>query len=120
MKNVIRVAIVDPSDASRQALKTLLLGIDMVWLDADCHRYEFFIDVIGKSQPDLAMISLDNNAAKGLELIAKVTQTCPACYVVVLSTSQEGSVILQAIRNGAKEFLQLPLKIDDFLAALKS
>lgn len=119
MKNVIRVALVDPNDASRNALKTLLLGMDMVWLDAECHRYEFFIDVVSKSLPDLALISLDANATKGVELITRVTQECPGTYVVALSSSQEGSLILQAMRNGAKEFLPLPLKLEDFLSAVE-
>ena len=38
--------------------------------------------------------------------------------MLVVSSSQEGSLILQAMRNGAKEFLSFPLKLDDFLAAL--
>jgi pilus assembly protein CpaE len=118
MKNVTRLALVDPNDASRSALKTLLLGIDMVWLEAECSRYEFFIDVAMQSQPDLALISLDAHPQKGLDLVARVHQDLPNCCVMVLSTSQEGSLILQAIRNGAKEFLGLPLKLDDFLAAL--
>ncbi len=118
MKNVTRLALVDPNDNSRSALKTLLLGIDMVWLEAECSRYEFFIDVAMQSQPDLALVAIDSNPQKGLDLVARVQQDLPTCCVMVLSTSQEGSLILQAIRNGAKEFLGLPLKLDDFLAAL--
>jgi pilus assembly protein CpaE len=118
MKNVTRLALVDPNEGSRSLLKTLLLGIDMVWLEAECSRYEFFVDVVVQSQPDVALISLDANPQKGLELVARVHQDLPNCCVMVLSTSQEGSLILQAIRNGAKEFLGLPLRLDDFLAAL--
>lgn len=118
MKNVTRLALVDPNESGRQALKSLLLGIDMVWLEAECSRYEFFIDVVMQSQPDLALISIDANPQKGLELVARIQQDLPQCCVMVLSSSQEGSLILQAIRNGAKEFLGLPLKLDDFLAAL--
>ena len=39
--------------------------------------------------------------------------------MLVVSSSQEGSLILQAMRNGAKEFLSSPLNIEDFLAALE-
>ena len=42
MKNVIRLAIVDPNEATRNSLKNLLLGIDMVWFEAECSRYEYF------------------------------------------------------------------------------
>ncbi|HET6422590.1 MAG TPA: response regulator [Planctomycetaceae bacterium] len=118
MKNVTRLALVDPNDANRAALKTLLLGIDTVWLDADCSRYEFFTDVVRQSQPELALIALDSNPQKGLELIARVRTEVPNCQILVLSSSQEGSLILQAIRSGAREFLSQPLKLEDFLAAL--
>jgi pilus assembly protein CpaE len=35
-----------------------------------------------------------------------------------VSSSTEGSLILQAMRNGAREFLNMPLLLDDFIAAL--
>ena len=44
MSNVLRLAIVDPSDSSRDNLKTMLLGMDRVWLEAECSRYEFFAE----------------------------------------------------------------------------
>ncbi|WLD09985.1 AAA family ATPase [Planctellipticum variicoloris] len=118
MSNVIRVAIVDPVDFSRNELKTMLLGLDVVWLVADCQRFEFFPDVVAQAQPDLALVVLDSNPAKGLELIGRIHADAPDCSVLVVSSSTEGSLILQAMRNGAKEFLAAPLKIDDFLSAL--
>ena len=51
MSNVLRLAIVDPSDSNRTQLKNMLLGMDIVWLEAECSRYEFFADVIGRPSP---------------------------------------------------------------------
>lgn len=118
MNNIVRLAIVDPNDATRSSLKNLLIGIDKVWLEAECSRYEFFSDVVVQTQPHIAMISLDSDPAKGLALIAQINQELPNCCVLVTSSSQEGSLILQAMRNGAREFLNVPLKLEDFLAAL--
>lgn len=118
MKTVVRLAIVDPNDASRNSLKNLLLGIDSVWLEAECSRYEFFTDVVTQTQPDIALVSLDDDPARGLALVAQITQEQPNCSVLVISSSQEGSLILQAMRNGAREFLSYPLNIEDFMAAL--
>ena len=118
MKRVIRLAVVDPNDASRAQLKNLLLGVDTVWLEAECSRYEFFMDVAMQTQPDIALISLDANQSAALDLIAKLRQQIPACAVLAVSSSQEGSLILQAMRNGAQEFLSIPLQLEDFLAAL--
>lgn len=118
MNNVVRLALVDPLDASRNSVKNLLLGIDTVWLEAECSRYDFFNDIVQQTQPDIALIHLDSDPHKGLALVAQITQDLPACAVFVIASSQEGSLILQAMRLGAKEFLHSPLKLDDFMAAL--
>ncbi|MCA8985704.1 MAG: AAA family ATPase [Planctomycetaceae bacterium] len=119
MKRVIRLAVVDPNDNSRAQLKNLLLGVDTVWLEAECSRYEYFMDVGLQTQPDIALVTLDSNPASALELISKLRQQIPACAVLAVSSSQEGSLILQAMRNGAQEFLSIPLNLEDFLAALE-
>ena len=118
MKSVIRLAIVDPNDGSRNTLKNLLLGIDVVWLEAECSSYEFFADVVMQTQPDIALVSLDTDPQLGLALVSNLSKNLPSCSALVISSSQEGSLILQAMRNGAKEFLSYPLQLDEFLAAL--
>lgn len=119
MNSVVRLAIVDPKDSSRTAIKNLLMGLDTMWLEAECSRYDFFADVVAQTQPDIALISLDADPAKGLALVGKVTQDLPNTSVLVVSSSQEGSLILQAMRNGAKEFLSCPLRLEDFLGAIE-
>jgi pilus assembly protein CpaE len=118
MSNVLRLAIVDPVDTTRNALKTMLLGMDTVWLEAECSRYEFFADVISQTHPDIGIVVLDNNTQKGLDLVEKLGQASPDCAILVISSSTEGSVILQAMRAGAKEFLTQPVKLQDILDAL--
>ncbi len=119
MKSVIRLALVDPNDVSRNALKTLLLGIDTVWLEAECSRYDVFNDVLLQTQPDIALVALDSNPQRALELVGAIHHEHPACNILVLSSSQEGSLILQAVRQGAREFLPSPLKLEEFLGALE-
>jgi pilus assembly protein CpaE len=118
MSNVLRLAIVDPHDTSRDALKSLLLGMDTVWLEAECSRYEFFADVVAQTTPDIGIVAIDRDPAKGLDLVAKLAQQSPECAVLVVSSSNDGNLILQALRAGAKEFLTQPIQIDDLLGAL--
>lgn len=119
MNNVVRMAIVDPIDPSRNSIKNLLLGIDWVWLEAECSRYEFFTEIVEQTKPAVALVSLDSDPQRGLATVAEVSMAVPSCAVMVVSKSQEGSLILQAMRNGAKEFLSAPLKLDDFMSALE-
>ncbi|MEX0867636.1 MAG: response regulator, partial [Pirellulales bacterium] len=119
MKNVLRLAIVDPKDVTREALKTLLLGMDQVWLEAECSRYEFFTDVVSQTKPDIGVVSLDADPERGLELVAELHQSAPQCSILVLSSSTDGNLILRAMRSGAKEFLSQPVKLPDLVDALQ-
>jgi pilus assembly protein CpaE len=119
MGNVLRIAVVDPKDATREALKSTLLGLDTVWLEAECSRYEFFGDVIGQTNPDVGLVALDSNPDKALELVNSLTKSAPECAILVLSSSTDGNLILRTMRAGAKEFLTQPLKPEDLAAALQ-
>jgi pilus assembly protein CpaE len=118
MSNVLRLAIVDPNDNSRTQLKNTLLGMDVVWLEAECSRYEFFADVIAQTKPDIGIIAIDSNPEKGLKLVEQVRDIAPDCALLVVSSSTDGQLILKAMRGGAKEFLTHPIRVEDLIAAL--
>jgi pilus assembly protein CpaE len=119
MSNVLRLAIVDPNDDSRENLKSMLVGMDLVWLEAECSRYEFFGDVVGQTHPDIGVVSIDHDADKALELIANVKELAPQCSILVVSGSTDGQVILKAMRAGAKEFLTQPVRVEDLVSAIQ-
>jgi pilus assembly protein CpaE len=96
----------------------MLLGMDMIWLEAECSRYEFFADVVAQTNPDIGLVAIDNDPEKSLELVERLSTSSPDCAILVVSSSSDGNLILQALRAGAKEFLTHPLRIDDLLAAL--
>ncbi len=119
MSNVLRLAIVDPSDASRESLKSMLLGMDIVWLEAECSRYEFFADVIAQTHPDVGLVVIDNNSDKALRLVEELTLKSPECALLVVSPSSDGQMILKVMRAGAKEFLTHPVRVDDLVSAIE-
>jgi pilus assembly protein CpaE len=119
MRDVQRVVLVDPSDATREPLRNMLLGVESVWLEAECSRYEFFFDVVRQSQPDVAVVSLDADQAKALQLIAQLASTTPELPILAVSGQGDGQSILQALRNGAKEFLTQPVVLEELLQALQ-
>jgi pilus assembly protein CpaE len=116
---MLRIAVVDPKDSSRDALKAMLLALDTVWLEAECSRYEFFADVIAQTNPDIGFVALDSNPEKALELVSSLTRSVPACAILVTSSSTDGNLILRTMRAGAKEFLTQPIKPEDLAAALQ-
>jgi pilus assembly protein CpaE len=119
MSEVQRIAIVDPSDATREPLRNHLLRIESVWLEAECSRYEFFFDVIRQSTPEIAIVCIDSDQAKAVQLIGQLSAEAPEIAILAVSAKNDGQAILQALRNGAKEFLTLPVQLEELLTALQ-
>jgi len=112
-----RIAIVDPLDTTREPLRNLLLGVDSVWLEAECARYEFFFDVIHQSSPDVVIVALDADRNKALQLISQLN--AEYADVPILAVSSDNQAILQALERGAKYFLTQPVVLEQLLAALR-
>ena len=112
-----RIAIVDPTESSRESLRALLLGVDFVWLEAECARYEYFFDVIQQSMPDLAVVALDADKNKALQMIAELTVEHPK--LPILTISHDHQALLQSLQRGAKYFLTHPVGLEDLLSTLR-
>ncbi len=112
-----RIAIVDPTESTRESLRTLLLGVDFVWLEAECARYEYFFDVIKGSPPDLAIVALDADKQRALQMIGQLSVDNPR--LPILTISHDHQALLQSLQRGAKYFLTHPVGLEDMLAALR-
>lgn len=112
-----RIAIVDPNESTRESLRTLLLGVDFVWLEAECARYEYFFDVIQTSMPDLAIVALDGDKTKALTMIGQLSADNPK--LPILTISHDHQALLMSLQRGAKYFLTHPVTLEDLLAALR-
>src|SRR5216684_756309 len=119
MRDVQRVILVDPSDATREPLRNLLLGIESAWLEAECSRYEFVFGVVNHSSPDVIVVALDSDQNKALQLIAQLSAERPELPILAVSAQGDGQSILKALRSGAREFLMQPVVLEDLLIALQ-
>src|SRR6476646_10480483 len=112
-----RIAIVDPNEASRESLRTMLLGVDFVWLEAECARYEYFFDVIQHSTPDLVIVALDGDKQKALGMVGQLSTEHPR--LPILTVSSDSQALLQSLQLGAKHFLTHPVTLEDLVCALR-
>ncbi len=117
MSNVLRLALVDPRDDTREKLKSMLIGMDMVWLEAECSRYEFFADVVAQTSPDVGVICMDASPDKPSPSL-NACEAHPRLRLLALSENTDGPTILKTLRAGAKEFLTLPVNVEELLAGL--
>ena len=114
---MLRIAIVDPSDFTRDPLRSLLLGVDFVWLEAECARYEFFTDVIAQSVPDMVVVVLDADRVKALNTVSQLAATYPRLPILAISSDHQ--TLLQSLQRGAKYFLTQPVALEELLGTLR-
>src|SRR5579871_1650834 len=114
---MLRIAIVDPSDYSRDPLRSLLLGIDFVWLEAECSRYEFFPEVVSQSRPDLVVVVLDSDRQRALNTISHLVATYPKLPILTISSDHQA--LLQSLQRGAKYFLTQPVALEEMVGTLR-
>src|SRR3954451_12922583 len=113
---MLRIAVVDPQDTTRHPLRSLLLGVDFVFLEAESNRYEFFPDVIAESPPDLVVVSLDADKNRSQQLIDQLVHDYPRTAILVISADNQA--ILQALQRGARFFLTQPVGLEEMLVTL--
>lgn len=118
MSGTLRVAVCDPNETSRESIKKSLIGMDQVWLEADSSRYELFPEIVEQANPDVAIVDIDDDESKALALVEQIAKAHPTCGVVVVSSVADGQLILRAMRAGAREFLNSPIKIEELVGAL--
>ncbi len=118
MSGTLRISICDPDESTRDNLKKYLVGMDQVWLEADCSRYDAFEDIVGQTTPDIAIIDIDSDDAEALQLIEALSNSQPNCGIIVVSRQTDGQMILKMMRAGAREFLNSPVQIDELVGAL--
>jgi pilus assembly protein CpaE len=119
MSEALKVVFVDPAEGSRDSLKSMLLGIDSLWMEADCSRYEFFTEIVKSSTPDIAIINLDSDLEKAIRTIETIRSTVPACSLLAVSKSTDHKHILRAIRAGAKEYLNTPIDREELMESIR-
>jgi pilus assembly protein CpaE len=115
MRDVIRVALVDPSEESRTALQRLLGAVGSLWIAEVFTTYQAVASRIAEIAPDLCLVTLDSDPAQAIELIGNLSQLSPGAVVLPASRTCDSTLILKAIRAGAREFLTLPTEASELL-----
>ena len=118
MKGVTRIVLVDPHEETRTSLQRLISGIDSVWLSEVCINYETASRSILDNPPDLAIVVLDGDPDQALSSIQAITSGKPGLVVLAASKVRDTEAILRVVRAGAREFLTLPVDIDEILGAI--
>jgi pilus assembly protein CpaE len=107
--------LVDPSEESRRTLQRLLGTLGSLWIAEVFSVYPEAANRIVEIAPDLCLVNLDSDQAQALDLIGNLCRANPGAVVLPASANCDSSVILKAIRAGAREFLTLPTEAGELM-----
>lgn len=101
-----RVLICDDSLLVRKKLKDILI-------ETGCEVYEArngkeVVDIYQSSQPDLVFMDIVMPEADGLEALKNLKALDKNAHVIMLSSLGTSEKLIQALKNGAEDFIQKP------------
>jgi pilus assembly protein CpaE len=116
----LKVVAVASSEETRAALQAQLTGIDFVDHQGVLIELSDAVRNCQKEQPDVIMIDMTGRELDtGLFIEAMTLNPAYPCVVFALHRNLDHQIILDAVRRGAKEFIQYPEDPKSLDAALR-
>jgi CheY-like chemotaxis protein len=113
-----RILVVDHEEQRRDNLKQLLRERDIEALEAaSC---EEALELLAAGCVDLVLTETELPSKSGLFLLRQVKELCPETEVILITHNASSYNLLQALRNGAYDFIVRPIDTGEILfSALK-
>jgi len=114
----MRVIIIDDHALFRDGLKGLLeqRNIDVAGVAADGKEG---IELANEIRPDIILLDLRMPNMGGLDVLPILRKDLPTTPVVMLTTSNDESDLIRALRTGAQGYLLKDMEPDELVSALR-
>jgi two-component system chemotaxis response regulator CheY len=115
----LKILIVDDSDFNRRSMMGILThaGYNVV---GEAHSAEEAIQVAHNAKPNLIFVDIVMPEISGLELSKHFQEKGgTAKYVILMSSLNIESIVIEAISNGAIDFLQKPFAPEDLIKCVE-
>lgn len=113
MQDQKRILVVDHSDQRRDYLKQLLEQHQIETVEAaSC---EEAMNLLGRETVDLILTETELPSMSGLFLLRQVKELLPELEVILITHNASSYNVLQALRNGAYDFIVRPIDTGEIL-----
>ena len=109
MKEAVRIVVIDDNPGSLELLSTALArpGVSVSTALAPVDG----LDLVRKLHPQLVVTDLVMPEMSGLDVLEQVVRFDPSIDVILMTAHYTTETAVEAIRNGAADYLQKPVKI---------
>ena len=78
------------------------------------------VELYAAEKPDLVIMDITMPNMNGIEALRSISQSDPAAKVIMCSAMGQESMVIEAIKSGARDFIVKPFKPDRIMKTLNS
>jgi len=101
----IRVLLADDQSLVRGAMAALLGLEPDIQVVAEVGRGDEVVAAVQRFEPDVCLLDIEMPGLDGIEAAALVTQTCPGCRTLMVTTFSRPGYLRRALEAGASGFV---------------
>lgn len=113
-----RVLIVDDAAFMRMMIKDILQKNGFEVIGEASNGIEA-VDLYKKEKPDVVTMDITMPDMDGIEAVKEIKNFDPAAKVIMCSAMGQQSMVMDAIKSGAKDFIVKPFQADRVLEAIR-
>ncbi|MCC8150289.1 MAG: response regulator [Lachnospiraceae bacterium] len=112
-----KILIVDDAVFLREMLRDVLVknGYQVVGGAQDGKEA---VEKYARLQPDLVLLDITMPVMNGIEALKEIRKIAPDAPVIMCSNMSEQPLVIEAIQNGAKDFIVKPFQAERVLEAV--
>jgi DNA-binding NarL/FixJ family response regulator len=116
----LRIIVADDQASVREGLVLLLGGLPGIDVVASAANGAQAIDLVAEHRPDAILLDLHMPVLDGIEATRRLTAEYPQVAVVVLTTYDDDTSVLEALRAGARSYLTKDADHTEIAGALRA
>ena len=113
-----RVLIVDDAAFMRMMIKDILQKNGFEVIGEASNGIEA-VDLYKKEKPDVVTMDITMPDKDGIEAVKEIKNFDPTAKVIMCSAMGQQSMVMDAIKSGAKDFIVKPFQADRVLEAIR-
>ena len=113
-----RILIADDATFMREMLKSAL-GSEQYEIVGEATDGEQAVEQYKAKKPDLMILDINMPKKNGIDALTEVMEFDPDANVIMCSDQKYESMIVMALKKGAKDFIVKPFNAYDILLAVK-
>ena len=114
-----KILIVDDSRTSRRILRSILEGAGHEIIGEATNGQEGYEEYV-QLKPDLVTLDITMPVLDGIETLKKIKEDFPDAKAVMVTAAGQKSKIVEAVQNGADDFVSKPFEADQLQAIIKN